>query len=75
MKVGLDYENLQFSTSMDGQSWHPAGPLLDATRLSDDYGEGFSFTGAFFGMAVHDMSGEHCHGDFDWFEYVEDAAD
>jgi xylan 1,4-beta-xylosidase len=30
-----------------------------------------NFTGAFVGMACHDLSGQGKHADFDYFEYVE----
>jgi xylan 1,4-beta-xylosidase len=68
----LDHEALRFFVSQDGEAWHNLGPTLDATRLSDDYGEGFSFTGAFFALAAHDTSGQHLAADFDWFEYKDE---
>ena len=46
---------------------------FDASVLSDEAtapGQP-NFTGAFIGMACHDMSGAGDHADFDWFEYVE----
>ena len=60
---------IQFGFSTDGHRWQDFGPELDATRLSDDYGHGFSFTGSFFALACHDLSGAGLHADFDWFEY------
>lgn len=49
--------------------WQPLGPELDATTLSDDYVQGWGFTGAFVGIACQDLSGQHRAADFDWFEY------
>jgi xylan 1,4-beta-xylosidase len=47
------------------------GPVLDASKLSDEYASDFSFTGAFVGMACQDLSGRSAHADFDFFEYAE----
>ena len=70
LKAVIDYEILQFSYSEDGKNWIKAGPALDATKISDDYKYG-KFTGAFIGMCVQDMSGQHKYADFDFFEYKE----
>jgi xylan 1,4-beta-xylosidase len=39
--------------------------------LSDEVGQGDhgNFTGAFVGMAAHDVSGQAMTADFDYFEY------
>jgi xylan 1,4-beta-xylosidase len=41
--------------------------------ISDEAGRGYSksFTGAFVGMACHDISGRRQPADFEFFEYVE----
>jgi xylan 1,4-beta-xylosidase len=70
LKVTFDYATLQFAYSSDGVTWTNVGPLCDATKLSDDYGPE-SFTGAFVGICVQDLSGPRKHADFDWFEYRE----
>jgi xylan 1,4-beta-xylosidase len=70
LKVTFDYETLQFAYSQDGETWKNIGPVYDATKLSDDYGPE-SFTGAFIGLCVQDLSGQRKHADFDWFEYIE----
>lgn len=70
LKVTFSYETLQFAYSQNGESWQNIGPVYDATKLSDDYGPE-SFTGAFVGICVQDLSGRHKHADFDWFEYIE----
>ncbi|MEK6795553.1 MAG: glycoside hydrolase family 43 protein [Spirochaetota bacterium] len=71
LKADVDHERLQFSYSFDGSKWHSIGPVLDASKLSDDYSRTWGFTGAFVGICCQDLSGVRCHADFDWFEYTE----
>lgn len=72
--VGLAAEvrgaDLVFSYYVDGE-WRQAGPVLDASVISDEGGRGEhgSFTGAFVGMAAFDTSGSGLCADFDWFSY------
>ncbi len=73
LKVTFDYATLQFAYSQDGITWQNIGPACDATKLSDDYGPE-SFTGAFVGLCVQDLSGRRKHADFDWFEYQEEKS-
>ncbi|MCY1558460.1 hypothetical protein D9M68_953970 [compost metagenome] len=50
----------------------PIGPVLDASLLSDECGghqAHGSFTGAFVGMAAHDLNGTASPADFDYFIY------
>ena len=70
LKVTFNDETLQFAYSQDGKTWQNIGPAFDATKLSDDYGHE-SFTGAFIGICVQDLSGQRRYADFDWFEYTE----
>jgi xylan 1,4-beta-xylosidase len=69
--VDVDGASLQFRWSTDGTSWQPIGPVLDASLLSDEAGPGAhgSFTGAFVGMAAHDLTGSGRPADFDYFTY------
>jgi len=72
LAVEIDYENLRFSYrpgASDEGEWIPAGPVLDAGKLSDDYVSGPAFTGAFVGVCCQDLSGAGKYADFDWFEY------
>ena len=68
---------IQFSYSLDGIQWRPAGPVLDGSILSDDYvrdeGNRYrpAFTGSFVGLCCQDLTGHEIHADFDWFEYRE----
>jgi xylan 1,4-beta-xylosidase len=71
LRASIDYEKLQFAYSADGDTWKNIGPVLDATKLSDEYANGF--TGAFFGLCAQDLNGQRTHADFDWFDYQEEV--
>ena len=62
--------HLTFSVRVGGV-WTQAGPVLDASIISDEGGRGEhgSFTGAFIGMAAFDTSGAGMPADFDHFRY------
>ena len=69
--------DLTFSYGADGHRWSALGPVLDASRLSDEYAtvwrglEAVSegFTGAVLGLCVQDLSGTGATADFDSFTY------
>jgi xylan 1,4-beta-xylosidase len=63
---------LQFWYREGGGDWVKAGPVLDASVISDEGGRGEhgSFTGAFVGMAAFDTSGSGMPADFDYFSYI-----
>lgn len=75
---GADFQ-FYFATQMNTNvpKWEKVGPILDGSILSDDYvvhaERGYSpcFTGAFFGLACQDLSGQNMYADFDFFEYLE----
>ena len=73
LRATVNYDRLQFSWSLDGNSWQDIGTLLDYSLISDEAGRGEhkSFTGAFVGMACHDLSGRGQAADFAWFDYEE----
>jgi xylan 1,4-beta-xylosidase len=76
--IGVDVHlaELRFRWSVDGVTWNPVGPVLDASILSDEAGPGAhgSFTGAFVGMAAHDLTGRALPADFDFFTYRESPS-
>jgi len=55
-----------------GAGWREAGPVLDASVISDEGGRGAhgSFTGAFVGMLAFDTSGRACPADYGYFHYT-----
>ena len=72
LRAEIDRENLQFSASPDGKAWQKIGPVLDASRLSDDYGQGLHFTGAFLGLCAQDLNDHAATADFDYFDFRQD---
>jgi len=73
LRADVEYDKLRFSWSLDGERWHASEGDLDYSLISDEAGRGYSksFTGAFVGMACHDISGRRQPADFGFFEYVE----
>ncbi len=69
LRAEINREDLQFSASSDRVNWRNIGPVLDASKLSDDYGKNvLHFTGAFVGLCAQDLSGTKAASDFDYFE-------
>ncbi len=71
LKAEMDYTELSFWYSLDGQKWQPVCKGLDSRIITDDYGDNWGFTGAFVGIACQDITGARKHADFDFFEYLE----
>jgi xylan 1,4-beta-xylosidase len=67
LRVEIDHERLQFSASPDGKLFKMIGPVLDTTKLSDDYGQGLHFTGTLIGICAQDLQGTKTAADFDYF--------
>jgi xylan 1,4-beta-xylosidase len=69
LRAEIHHADLQFSVSPDGTKWLPIGPVLDASKLSDDYGKGvLHFTGAMIGLCAQDLDGTKAPAYFDYFE-------
>jgi xylan 1,4-beta-xylosidase len=68
LKAEIDGARLQFSVSHEGDAWRPVGPELDASKLSDDYGQGLHFTGAFVGLCAQDLGGTGALADYSHFD-------
>lgn len=73
LRADVDFAALRFSWSIDGERWTSHEGELDYSVLSDEAGRGISksFTGAFVGMACHDISGRRLAADFEFFTYLE----
>lgn len=72
LKAVIRNGRLQFYWAEPKGDWQEAGPPLDASILSDECGghaEHGSFTGAFIGMAAHDLNGSARPADFSYFTY------
>lgn len=74
LRAVIDRATLQFSASPDGLTWQAIGPILDASKLSDDYGSTLHFTGAFAGLCCQDLGGTHARADFDYFLLRDDTV-
>ncbi len=71
LRAEIDYHQMTFEYSLDGEQWLKVTDQLDVGLLSDDAGFGANFTGNFLGMACQDITGRRNHADFDFFEYQE----
>jgi xylan 1,4-beta-xylosidase len=71
LRVAVNYDQLQFTYSPDGERWELLGPVLDAATLTGEAAQEGKFTGAFVGLCCQDLSGQHRAADFDYFEYHE----
>jgi len=77
LKADFDGAKLQFFYALIEGDWQKIGPSLDGSILSDDYVEHAErhfhpcFTGAFYGLACQDLSGQNLEADFEYFEYQE----
>ncbi len=69
LRAEIDFQRLQFSASSDGKKWRNVGPVLDMSKLSDDYGGALRFTGTMVGVCAQDLGGERTPADFDYFDY------
>ncbi len=69
LRAEIDHANLQFSASPDGVTWQNIGPVLDASKLSDDYGTALHFTSALVGLCCQDLKDNALVADFDYFDY------
>jgi xylan 1,4-beta-xylosidase len=68
LRAVIDEAMLQFHASPDGANWIEVGPVLDATKVSDDYGTTLHFTGAMIGICAQDLAGDGGFADFDYFD-------
>jgi len=77
LKADFNGAELQFYYATQEHDWQAIGPVLDGSILSDDYVENSEvrfhpcFTGAFYGLACQDLSGQRLHADFAFFDYEE----
>jgi xylan 1,4-beta-xylosidase len=76
LRAEINREQLQFFVSPNGAEWQLIGPVLDASKLSDDYGKNtLHFTGAFVGLCAQDMDGTKSSADFDYFAMSSQNSD
>lgn len=68
VRAHIAHDKLQFAAGPAPDKLNPIGRVLDASKLSDDYGQGLHFTGAMIGLCAQDLNGTGCVADFDYFE-------
>ncbi len=68
LRATFDDCDLQFYFSEDGENFLKAGPVLDASILSDDHGEHWGFTGTFVALACQDLRGTGLEAEFEHLE-------
>ncbi|WP_202971187.1 glycoside hydrolase family 43 protein [Saccharothrix sp. ALI-22-I] len=71
LRATIDRDRLRFAVSHNGTDWTDVGQELDASVLSDDYGNSLRFTGAFVGLAAHDPVTGTLPADFSYFDHRE----
>lgn len=77
LKADFNGAEVQFYYAIKQGDWQKIGSVLDGSILSDDYVEHAErhfhpcFTGAFYGMACQDLSGQKLSADFAFFDYQE----
>lgn len=69
LRAEIEKEKLQFSYSMDGESFQKLGPVLDMTLLSDEGNQRCLFTGTYVGIFAQDMYRRESWAEFDFLEY------
>ena len=60
--------------SINGQDYLRIGEEFDASILSDEYGQGFGFTGAFFTLCCQDLSGRKLPARFSEVSYTSERV-
>ncbi len=70
LKVVFAKHHFHFEYSSDGTTWQRIGADFETYKLSDDYCNGLSFTGAFIGLCAQDLAGTKASADFDLFVYT-----
>ena len=70
LRVQFQRQHFHFEYSSDGAAWQRIGRDFETYKLSDDYCNGLSFTGAFIALCAQDLAGTRMHADFDFFEYT-----
>ncbi|WP_336788913.1 glycoside hydrolase family 43 protein [Paenibacillus sp. MMO-177] len=71
LRAVIEEAELRFYGSPDGEEWTQIGPVLDASKCSDEYSKFGHFTGAFVGVCCQDSCRKRKYADFDYFEYRE----
>lgn len=71
LRAEVDKQHLQFYFSCGDNELKKIGPVLDQTKLSDEYSDEGAYTGAMLGVACSDMMYRKAYADFEYFDYQE----
>ena len=73
LRAKIAEANLRFAYRVEGGPWQELEQVFDASILSDEAALPGTpnFTGAFVGMACHDVAGTRLPADFEYFDYEE----
>ena len=71
LKAEIRREDLQFSYSLDGKTYHKIGPVLDMKNISDEHIRGNGFTGSMLAVNCCDVQGDGCYAEFLYCDYKE----
>lgn len=70
LRLSVDHGRLNFFwRQSDDQPWQAIGPDCDASRLSDEYGSGWKFTGSWFAIHTMDLSAHRWTADWQYFRH------
>lgn len=70
LRAEVNYQELTFYYSCDGEKFIKLPYSFDYSVLSDDARKGEHYTGSFCGIRCQDLSGTHLPADFSYFEYI-----
>jgi xylan 1,4-beta-xylosidase len=70
LRVVFERQHFYFEYADDGSNWQRIGGLFESYKISDDYCNGQSFTGAFIVLCTQDLTGMRIQADFDDFVYT-----
>lgn len=71
LQLVIEEARVRFSAGNPEEETPPQsiGSPLSFAHFSDDFVEGWGFTGAFAGICCQDLAGQHHPADFRWFDY------
>ncbi|WP_020208696.1 glycoside hydrolase family 43 protein [Gilvimarinus chinensis] len=70
LKIQVEWDQWRGFWATESGNWNSLGGYIDYSGLADEVGAEH-FTGAFVGMACHDLSGQFINADFQSFSYNE----
>lgn len=69
LRMEMDFAELRFAWSLDGEHWQSVERRFEATLLGDWVSPHSSFTGTFWGVCCQDLFNRSAWAEFDFFEY------